>query len=221
MTSEPGQRGLLLDFGGVISATLFERHRWSERCLRLPEGSLTWRGPFDPESDALWRDMLADRITERAYWAERAAETGRLLGEDWDMLTLIRRTAGDDPNLHIRPEAAALVRRVKAKGVRVGVLSNELELFYGADTMAKLDILREMESLIDATHTKILKPDPKAYELGCAALGLPPSQIVFVDDQQRNVDGARRAGLTAVAFDVLDPAGSFAVAESLLFVDPT
>lgn len=209
-------KGLLLDFGGVISVTLFERHRLSERLLGLPEGTLTWRGPFDPEGDALWRDMLDDRISERDYWAMRARETGARVGEDWDMLAMIRRTLGDDPNLHVRPQARDFVYLAKAAGRRVGILSNELELFYGAGTMAKLDILKLMDSMVDATHTKILKPDPRAYALGCEALGLAPENVVFVDDQARNIEGARAAGLIAIQFDVADPAGSFAEAAEAL-----
>lgn len=210
------QKGLLLDFGGVISVTLFERHRLSEKLLGLPEGTLTWRGPFDPQGDGLWRDMLADRISEREYWAVRARETGARVGEDWDMLAMIRRTMGDDPNLHVRPEARDFVYLAKAAGRRVGILSNELELFYGADAMAKLDILKLMDSLVDATHTQILKPDPRAYELGCAALGLAPENVVFVDDQERNVEGAKQAGLTAIHFDVANPSASFAEAAEAL-----
>ena len=213
--SQP-ERGLLLDFGGVISVTLFERHRLSERLLGLPKGTLLWRGPFDPAGDDLWRDMLADRISERDYWAFRAQETGRRVGEDWDMLAMIRRTMGDDPNAHIRPQARDFVFLTKAASRRVGILSNELELFYGADTMARLDILKLMDCVVDATHTRILKPDPRAYALGCAALGLPPERIVFVDDQQRNVDGAKAAGLIAIRFDVVDPARSFAEAADAL-----
>ena len=209
-------KGLLLDFGGVISVTLFERHRLSENLLGLPEGTLTWRGPFDPHGDELWRDMLVDKISERDYWALRAKETGARVGEDWDMLTMIRRTMGDDPNLHVRPEARDLVFLAKAAGRRVGILSNELELFYGAGTMAKLDILKLMDSLTDATHTNILKPDSQAYVLGCEALGLAPEHVVLVDDQPRNIEGARAAGLTAIQFDVADPARSFAEAAEAL-----
>ena len=210
------QRGLLLDFGGVISVTLFERHRLSERLLGLPEGTLAWRGPFDPVGDTLWRDMQEGRISERDYWAFRAQETGARVGEDWDMLAMIRRTLGEDPNAHVRPQARDFAFLAKAAGRRVGILSNELELFYGADTMARLDILKLMDCLVDATRTKILKPDPRAYALGCAALGLPPENTVFVDDQQRNVDGAKAAGLIAIRFNVADPAGSFAEAADAL-----
>ena len=49
--TEFARKGLLLDFGGVISVTLFERHALSEQALGLPAGTLTWRGPFDPEGD--------------------------------------------------------------------------------------------------------------------------------------------------------------------------
>jgi putative hydrolase of the HAD superfamily len=217
--TELTRKGLLLDFGGVISVTLFERHALSEQVLGLPAGTLTWRGPFDPQGDPLWADMLADRIAEREYWAHRASEVGRLCGEDWDMLTLIRRTQGSDANRHIRPEAVHTIRRAKAAGKRVGILSNELELFYGRVTMDRLDILKEMDSLVDATHTHILKPDPRSYALGCQALGLTPGEVVFVDDQPRNIEGARRAGFDTVQFDVTKPGSSFAQVEARLGLD--
>jgi FMN phosphatase YigB (HAD superfamily) len=61
-----------------------------------------------------------------------------------------------------------------------------------------------------------LKPDPRAYWLGCEALGLIPDQILFIDDQSRNIDGAGRVGLDALWFDVMQPALSFAEAERRL-----
>jgi putative hydrolase of the HAD superfamily len=209
-------RGLLLDFGGVVSVTIFERHARTEQALGLAPGTLTWHGPFDPGGDALWRDMSADRIGEREYWARRAADVGRLFGEDWDRLTLFRRAHGSNPNLNVRQEAFGMLRKAKAAGLKVGILSNELELFYGRETIDNLDIVKLMDCLIDATHTHILKPDPRAYALGAEALGLPPSEIVFVDDQARNVEGARQAGLAAVHFDVTRPGESFTEAERLM-----
>ncbi|MGH6806597.1 MAG: HAD family phosphatase, partial [Ensifer adhaerens] len=47
-------RALILDFGGVITRTLFETHDVTERALGLVQGSLTWRGPFDTATDPLW-----------------------------------------------------------------------------------------------------------------------------------------------------------------------
>ncbi|MBK9363401.1 MAG: HAD-IA family hydrolase [Rubrivivax sp.] len=204
-------RALVLDFGGVISRTLFETHALSEQALGLPPGTLGWRGPFDPAHDALWRRMQAGDISERDYWMARTREVGRLLGEDWDrMETFVVRARGADPAAVIRPEAAAAVDCAAAAGVRLAILSNELDLFYGADFRRRLPLLQRFELIVDGTHTGILKPDPRAYAAVTAGLGLPAAACVFVDDQPRNVAGGLAAGMDAVAFDVTHPAASFA-----------
>jgi putative hydrolase of the HAD superfamily len=206
-------QALVLDFGGVISRTLFETHAASERALGLPPGTLTGRGPFDPAGDALWREMQAGLVSERDYWLARTREIGALLGEDWRaMETLVRRCRGADPAAVIRPEAADAVRRARAAGLRLAVLSNELDLFYGCELRARLPLLDAFECIVDATYTGILKPDARAYAAVCQALGVDAAACVFVDDQPRNVEGAARAGMQSVHFDVTAPARSFAAA---------
>jgi putative hydrolase of the HAD superfamily len=212
---------LVLDFGGVISRTLFETHELSERALGLAPGTLTWRGPFDPAGDALWREMQADRISERDYWMARTREVGRLVGEDWDrMETFVQRARGADVEAVIRPEAVAAIEAARAAGCRLAILSNELDLFYGADFRHRLPLLRRFGVVVDATYTRILKPDPRAYALVTEALGLPAADCVFVDDQLRNVEGGRRAGMQVVHFDVARPADSYAQALKLLGLNP-
>lgn len=211
------RRALVLDFGGVISRTLFETHALSEQALGLPPGTLTWRGPFDPEQDPLWQAMQADRISERDYWLARTQEVGRLLGEDWTrMETFVRRARGADPAAVLRPEALQAIQAAKAAGCALAVLSNELDLFYGADFRERLPVLKAFDLIVDATHTGILKPDPRAYQAVSEALALAPDELVFVDDQLRNVNGARRLGWHAVHFDVRAPAASYAEALQLL-----
>ena len=88
-------QALVLDFGGVVSRTLFETHALTEAALGLPAGTLRWRGPFDPDSDLLWQDQQAERLSERDYWLARTREVGRLVGEDWDrMETFVQRARG-------------------------------------------------------------------------------------------------------------------------------
>ena len=201
---------LVLDFGGVISRTLFETHEQSEKSLGLPPGSLTWRGPFDARTDALWCDMQAGLISERDYWLHRSQEVGRMLGEDWhDMQTLVLRARGADPDAIVRPQAREAVQAAKAMGCRVAILSNELDLFYGTQLRERLPLMREVDVIVDATYTGILKPDPRAYALCERELQLPPQALVFVDDQLRNIEGAQRAGWHTVHLDVRDPAAAF------------
>lgn len=210
-------RALVLDFGGVISRTLFETHDLSEASLGLPPGTLSWRGPFDPESDALWQAMQADQITERDYWMARTQSVGRLLGEEWnDMQTFVQRARGTDVAAVIRPEAIAAVHQAKAAGCKLAVLSNELDLFYGASFRERLSLLQSFDVVIDATYTGILKPDRRAYVLCTEALGLSAADCVLVDDQRRNVIGAMNMGWQTVHFDVTHPADSYQRALDLL-----
>ena len=206
-------QALVLDFGGVVTRTLFETHALTEQALGLKPGTLQWRGPFDPDSDPLWRAMQADEISERDYWRTRTSEVGRLVGEDWQaMETFVQRARGAEPEKVVRPEADHAIRAVHAAGFRLAILSNELDLFYGADFRRRLPLLGLFETIIDATYTGILKPDPRAYGFVTEALGLPAEACVFVDDQQRNVDGGRAAGMRTVHFDVARPALSYAEA---------
>jgi len=210
-------QALVLDFGGVITRMLFETHAQTERTLGLPPGSLTWRGPFDPASDPLWQSMQRDEITERDYWHRRTAEVGRMLGRDWtSMSDLLIAARGDAPAEIIRPEFRALLARAQAAGLKLAILSNELDLFYGPDFRCRLDFIDAFDVIHDATYTKVLKPAAAAYEGVVAALGLPAGACVFVDDQARNIKGAAAAGMIPVHFDVRDPAGSFETAARLL-----
>ena len=215
-------RALILDFGGVISRTLFETHDLSEKALGLPTGSLTWQGPFAPEADPLWRAMQADEISERDYWKSRTAEVAKLVGQNWsEMSDFVRAARGADPDAVIRPEFRTTIAACKAAGVRLAILSNELDLFYGADFREKLPFLKDFEVIVDATYTGILKPDTRAYELVLQALGLPAADCVFVDDQLRNIKGAEALGLPSVHFDVMAPSQSYAEALRLLDLERT
>jgi putative hydrolase of the HAD superfamily len=210
-------KALVLDFGGVISRMLFETHDLSEQALGLPPGTLTWKGPFDPSTDPLWQDMQADKLSERDYWMTRTREVGRLVGEDWDsMETFVQRARGADVEAVIRPEAVAIICAAKAAGKKLAILSNELDLFYGADFRKRLPLLQLFDVIVDATYTGILKPDPRAYAAVTEALGLSAGECVFVDDQKRNADGGVKAGMRVVHFDVLRPGDSFASARALL-----
>ncbi len=212
-------QALILDFGGVISRTMFETHALSEQALGLPAGTLTWRGPFDVANDPLWQAMQADRISERDYWLTRTRDVGRLVGEDWTrMETFVQRARGNNPAAVIRPEAVDAVERAKAAGCRLAILSNELDLFYGADFRTKLPLLDRFDVIVDATYTGVLKPDARAYTACLGQLGIAAGDAVFVDDQLRNVRGALAVGMRAVHFDVTQPAASYRDALALLGV---
>ena len=213
-------RALVLDFGGVISRTLFETHAMTEQTLGLTPCRLTWQGPFDPASDPLWVAMQNNELTEREYWQQRTLEVSELAGERWEeMSQFIIAARGADPALIIRPEALDAMAKAQAGGARLAILSNELDLFYGAGFRDKLPFMRQFEVVIDATYTKIMKPDPRAYYSCAEALGLACEDCIFVDDQLRNIVGAKQVGMQTVHFNVQQPRQSYEQALSLLLDD--
>lgn len=222
MTKNMTDKALILDFGGVVTRTLFETHDITERAIGLAPGTLTWRGPFDPATDPLWAAMQRREITERDYWTTRTREVGLLLGEDWsDMKTFVQRARGAEPELVLRPEARDGILAAHRAGIRLAILSNELDLFYGVAFRERFPLIELFETIVDATYTHILKPDPRAYELVLSQLNLPREACVFVDDQLKNIEGARAVGLPHVHFDVTRPAESYARALRMLGLELT
>ena len=209
-------KGIILDFGGVISRTLFETHELTEAALGLPKGSLNWLGPFDPSSDSLWQAMQSDQISERDYWKERTKEVAALVGANWvQMSDFVKAARGSEPLEIIRPEAIMAIEHWKNNNVRLAILSNELDLFYGDKFRGKLPFLDVFDVIQDATYTKILKPDPRAYISCLNDLDLQPQDCLFIDDQFRNIIGAQKVGLNTIHFNVLNPKESFSTALKL------
>jgi putative hydrolase of the HAD superfamily len=95
----------------------------------------------------------------------------------------------------IRPDAARLLERLHESGMRVGVLSNA--------TVEMGEALREgpWSHLIDdwffSFELGIAKPNPAVFLRVADALGLPASQISYVEDSQASVKAALDAGWTA------------------------
>ena len=218
MTAE----ALVLDFGGVVSKTMFETHNITEQALGLPAGSLTWEGPFAEDGDdELWSRMQNGDISERDYWSARTFEVGAMVGQKWTaMQDFIKAARGARIDDCLRPEALAAIAAAKAGGKRLAVLSNELDLFYGSDFREKIAVLADFELIVDATYTQILKPDPRAYGFITDGLGLTADQCVFVDDQAKNIRGSEDVGMQSVWFDVRAPRESYNQALALLGLGP-
>ena len=201
-------KAVVLDFGGPVLVTPFERVAAMERSLRVPPGTFAWPGPFDPAADPLWRAMRAGELTERAYWAARAAEVAAVSGEGGVPAMMARLFGGPEAEL-VRPQARDLVAAAHAAGLETAVLTNDLYDFHDQAWIDRMRVLAEVGCVVDAARHGAPKPDPAAYRLVLDRLGVAPDQAVFVDDQPANAAGAEAAGMRAVWFDVTRPDDSY------------
>lgn len=202
---------LLLDFGGVVIRNPAEMHHVVEDHFGLPRGTFTWRGPLDPDNDALYRESLGpDGITERDYWRIRADEVGRAAGVGLDLMAYMSLSLEADEDEVIRPEAVDVCHRARQAGMGVSVLTNDLRAFHDDDWVDSIGFLQRVDHLIDCSHIGFLKPDRRAYQLALDTLGdVEPGRILFVDDQPRNAAAAEELGIDSLWFDISDAAGSW------------
>ena len=87
-----------------------------------------------------------------------------------------------------------------SRGVRCAVVSNwDCSL---TEVLAQLGILGRFATVGVSAVVGARKPDPRIFTHVLAMLGLEPDQVIHVgDDVERDIRGARAAGLRAVLID--------------------
>lgn len=91
------------------------------------------------------------------------------------------------------------IRQLKEAGYGVYYLSN---FFQKAEENCKefMTFLKLMDGGILSYKDKMTKPDRKIYELLLERFGLKAEECVFLDDTEKNIEGARAVGIQGVLF---------------------
>jgi len=93
-----------------------------------------------------------------------------------------------------------LLRTLRAKGVPVFTLTN-----FGPASFAyaetQFDFLTEFDRRYISGHMKVIKPDPKIYQMVEEDCGIAPEALLFADDRVDNVNMARSRGWQAHLFE--------------------
>jgi putative hydrolase of the HAD superfamily len=210
-----------VDFGGPVLVTPFELTAATEAQFGLVPGQLDWTGPFAPERDPEWQDVLAGQLSERAYWARRGEQFGRITGRTGGVQILMAAMYEGSPDKLLRPAALALMRDARTAGLPVGVLTNDMRAFHSGEWIDSLGLDELADVVVDGSVEGILKPDPRIYRLTADRLGVRCGGVVFLDDQPVNLAGAADVGMTAVPVDVTDPGRSFERARELIGLSST
>ena len=184
-------KGLLLDFGGVLTSSLYGR--MAEFCVAA---GLSPDAIFNALRTEEGRTVLA--LAEAGLAPQRDLEV--MLARELGLpdAGLIARLVALDA-MPPRAEMADLARRAQAAGIPTGLLSNSLggggyDVYTGYDLPALFDVI------VISHEVGLRKPQPPIFKLAADRLGLTPQDCVFVDDTFANVRAAREVGMTAVHF---------------------
>ena len=91
-----------------------------------------------------------------------------------------------------------LLEELLAKGFRLYVLSNCGYRF--RDFEYKIPCIERFSGVLVSAEEQLLKPDVKIFQRLCEKFDLQMNECVFVDDLQKNVDGAVEAGMQGYCF---------------------
>jgi epoxide hydrolase-like predicted phosphatase len=83
---------------------------------------------------------------------------------------------------------------------KIGMISNVGQGFIERMFVEK-PVTDYFDSVVLSSDVGLVKPDVKIYELSASQLGVKPNECVFIDDLQKNVDGAINAGMQAIKYE--------------------
>jgi epoxide hydrolase-like predicted phosphatase len=179
-------KGLLLDWGGVLTTNVFDSFR--DFCVAegLEPDAVKRLFREEPRARELVRGLETDALTEDEF-GERF---GELLELD-DRSRLIERMFG---GVRADERMMGAVRRARAAGLRTGLISNSMGgASYDRDLFPEL-----FDGVVISGDVGMHKPQPEIFLLGAERTGVAPSECVFVDDLRENCEGAEAVGMTVV-----------------------
>ena len=182
-------RCLLVDYGEVISTP-------------LADSAITALAALAGQPRATFLDR---------YWHHRPAyDLGQPPAEYWSEVldrdlsgsprVVDRLTSIDvDGWLGLNPRTLpTLLRQVRRTGAELALLSNAPEpLARAIDDSGWSGLFGHRYY---SCRLRAAKPDPQAFQLVLSDLGVPPGDVLFIDDRAENTSAARDLGLHAITF---------------------
>lgn len=190
--SASAPRGLLVDYGGVLTTSIHES--FGQFCIRES---------LDP---AAFRAALGRAFADATSPAARV-ETGVLTPQDFDVELAQFLTDGlGSPvsaerlverlfhGVRREPVMVEAIRRLRAAGVCTVLVSNSWGGAAYEDEV--LDLL--FDHRVVSGTVGLRKPDAAIYEHALTLANLEASASVFIDDLPLNCEGARAVGIDAI-----------------------
>jgi 2-haloacid dehalogenase len=95
--------------------------------------------------------------------------------------------------------AVEILEQLSAQGTPLYAITNfSVEKF--AETRARYDFFARFRDILVSGEVRLLKPDPAIYRLFLDRNRLNAESCLFIDDSEKNVAGAKAAGMKAVHF---------------------
>lgn len=180
--------GTLIDWeSGILAAMqpVIERHELVSSSDEILAAYARGESAVEAEGWRPYREVL------RRTFASMAKDLG--FSPRHDELEQLERSL---PTWHPFPDTVASLRRLKAAGHRLVIISNVDDDLFAA-TAQRLEV--ELDGVITAAQARAYKPSPAMFELAFARLGRPPERFLHAAQSRfHDIGTARRLGMQTV-----------------------
>jgi putative hydrolase of the HAD superfamily len=196
--NKAGIEVVISDFGGVLTSPLVESFMAFQDQTGIATETLgkAMQAASEANGDNPLFEMERGEISESVFLEKLTAGLEPLLGHA--------------PELHrfkeiyfeaLQPNAEmiALMRELQETGYRMAMLTNNVREWEPL-WRAMLPVDEIFETVVDSGFVGCRKPESRIYELTLERIAAPAEACLFVDDVEVNIEGARRAGMSAVHF---------------------
>ena len=192
MASEDGRsaataryRGLLVDWGGVMTTDLFASFRAFCEQAGLEPDTIRRRFREDRESRDLLIALETGKLPEEEFEPRFAAKLGI------DGVGLIDRLFAGSK---VDERMVGAVAAAREAAIRTGVISNS----WGTRRYDRSLLSKLFHGIVISGEVGMRKPAPEIYRLGADRIGVAPQDCVFVDDLSFNLEPAAELGMATV-----------------------
>jgi putative hydrolase of the HAD superfamily len=192
-------RAVIFDWGGTLTPWHRIDHTalWREVCApHFPADQVAATATALRAAELeLWRQ--AETSHQSATLEHLCARAGVASGETF----LATYFTAWDPHTYTDPDVAPVLRELRDRDIRIGVLSNTMWPRGAHERVfARDEVLTLIDGAVYSSEIPWTKPHPEAFRAAMAAIGVTdPGSCVFVGDRPYDdIYGAKQVGMRAV-----------------------
>jgi putative hydrolase of the HAD superfamily len=177
---------IAIDYGGVLGT---EADAWDTTFKEVMSTSQLTLDEMNRIWEKHWPKLKIGVGTIMDYWNDAAKKSA----QDPEKLREIYNNS-----ITIDQEMFKLVKSLKIKN-RLIILSNDTTDWMNAKKK-RFDLEDIFEKIYSSGDIGLAKPDSKIFEYVLNDLNIKPEELLFVDNQQNNIDAARKIGIKTLLF---------------------
>ncbi len=191
------KKGIIWDFGGVVTSSPFENFNKFEATHGLPTGFIRAVNANNSDSNA-WALLERGEISHATFdnlFQQESKNLGHAI-RGYDVLPLI--------NCRIRDDIVNFIIKVKKIGISQLCLTNNIKKLPPSEindddySVRLKNIMGNFDHVIESSKLGLRKPDARIYKIAIETLNLSPREIVYFDDLGINLKPASKLGIKTI-----------------------